>query len=101
MFGCCIILGKKQRGDSMANLNETMQFDVEKVKANEARDIILSVYNSLKEKGYNPVNQIVGYILSGDPTYITGYNNARSMIRKLERDEILEELVKNYLNIER
>lgn len=85
----------------MANLNETMQFDVEKVKANEAREIILSVYNSLKEKGYNPVNQIVGYILSGDPTYITGYNNARSMIRKLERDEILEELVKNYLNIER
>jgi len=82
-------------------LNETVQFDVEKIKANEAREIIFSVYNSLKEKGYNPVNQIVGYILSGDPTYITSYNNARSMIRKLERDEILEELVKNYLNIER
>jgi len=80
------------------NLNETVQFSVEKEKANEAKDIILNVYNSLKEKGYNPVNQIVGYILSGDPTYITSYNNARSMIRKLERDELLEELVKNYLN---
>jgi uncharacterized protein (UPF0297 family) len=80
------------------NLNETVQFSVEKEKANEAKEIILNVYNSLKEKGYNPVNQIVGYILSGDPTYITSYNNARSMIRKLERDELLEELVKDYLN---
>jgi uncharacterized protein (UPF0297 family) len=80
------------------NLNETVQFSVEKEKVNEAKDIILNVYNSLKEKGYNPVNQIVGYILSGDPTYITSYNNARSMIRKLERDELLEELVKDYLN---
>lgn len=80
------------------NLNETMQFNVEKEKANEANNIILNVYSSLKEKGYNPVNQIVGYILSGDPTYITSYNNARSMIRKLERDELLEELVKSYLN---
>lgn len=80
------------------NLNETMQFNVEKQKANEANNIILNVYSSLKEKGYNPVNQIVGYILSGDPTYITSYNNARSMIRKLERDELLEELVKSYLS---
>ncbi len=79
-------------------LNETTQFCVENEKAKEAKNIILSVYNSLKEKGYNPVNQIVGYILSGDPTYITSYNNARSMIRKLERDELLEELVKSYLN---
>lgn len=80
------------------NLNETVQFNVEKEQANEANNIILNVYSSLKEKGYNPVNQIVGYILSGDPTYITSYNNARSMIRKLERDELLEELVKSYLN---
>lgn len=81
----------------MSNLNETVQFSVETENVNEAKDIILNVYNSLKEKGYNPVNQIVGYILSGDPTYITSYNNARSKIRKLERDELLEELVKSYL----
>lgn len=79
------------------NLNETVQFSVENEKANEAKEIIFNVFNSLKEKGYNPVNQIVGYILSGDPTYITSYNNARSKIRKLERDELLEELVKSYL----
>ena len=59
--------------------------------------IITSVYRSLQEKGYNPINQLVGYLLSGDPTYITGHNNARSLIRKLERDELLEELVREYL----
>jgi uncharacterized protein (UPF0297 family) len=58
------------------------------------------VYDALKEKGYNPISQIVGYILSGDPTYITNHNNARSVIRKLERDELLEELVKTYLSDE-
>lgn len=61
------------------------------------QDIICAVYNALKVKGYNPVSQLVGYILSGDPTYITNYNNARSIINRVERDEILEELVKNYL----
>ena len=55
------------------------------------------MYNALKEKGYNPISQIVGYILSGDPTYITSHNNARSIIRKLERDELLEEVVREYL----
>ncbi|MDD3570581.1 MAG: IreB family regulatory phosphoprotein [Lachnospiraceae bacterium] len=80
------------------NLNETMQFDgLAKELDNEAKRIILTVYDALKEKGYNPVNQIVGYILSGDPTYITSYNNARVLIRKLERDELLEELVENYI----
>lgn len=80
------------------NLNNfTMKYDVEKDMDNEAKSILASVYNSLKEKGYNPVNQIVGYLLSGDPTYITSYNNARNIIRKLERDELLEELLKNYL----
>ena len=64
---------------------------------NEARDILLAVTDSLEIKGYNPVNQIVGYILSGDPTYITGYNGARSLVRRLERDELLEELVQFYL----
>ena len=63
----------------------------------EMREILTSVYNSLKEKGYNPINQLVGYILSEDPTYITNYNNARSMICKLDRDELLQELVRHYL----
>lgn len=77
--------------------NYTMMYNVEKDKDNEVRNILTSVFNSLKEKGYNPVNQIVGYLLSGDPTYITSYNNARNTIRKLERDELLEELLKKYL----
>nr|WP_242655694.1 IreB family regulatory phosphoprotein [Paramaledivibacter caminithermalis] len=77
-----------------------MMYNVEKEKNNEAKNILSSVYKSLKEKGYNPINQIVGYLLSGDPTYITSYNNARNLIRKLERDELLEELLKNYLETE-
>ncbi|WP_058485400.1 IreB family regulatory phosphoprotein [Defluviitalea phaphyphila] len=81
----------------MKQFNETVQFNVDKEKANEIKNILFEVYEALKEKGYNPINQMVGYILSGDPTYITSYNNARSKIHKLERDEILEELVKNYL----
>ena len=80
------------------NWNETMQFDgLSRDLDNEAKRIFLTVYDALQEKGYNPVNQIVGYILSGDPTYITSYNNARSLIRRLERDELLEELVENYI----
>lgn len=78
-------------------MNQTMMFDLEKEKLTEAQKILTSVYLALKEKGYNPINQIVGYILSGDPTYITSHNNARSMIRRLERDELLEELVKSYI----
>ena len=66
-------------------------------RGEEIKAILTSVYNSLQEKGYNPINQIVGYILSEDPTYITNYNNARSLIRKLDRDELLQELVKKYL----
>jgi uncharacterized protein (UPF0297 family) len=77
--------------------NETMKFDVDKEREAKARDILINVYNSLKEKGYNPINQMVGYILSGDPTYITSYNNARNEIRRVERDELLEELLKSYL----
>lgn len=80
-----------------SNFQETMKFNVEKEERLEASEILMSVYRSLMEKGYNPVNQIVGYILSGDPTYITSHNNARSMIKKLERDELLEELVKAYV----
>jgi uncharacterized protein (UPF0297 family) len=77
----------------------TMQFKFQMDGENKRREIIVEVYKSLKEKGYNPVNQFVGYILSGDPTYITSHNNARSIIRKLERDEILEELLKDYLKV--
>ncbi|WP_069649734.1 IreB family regulatory phosphoprotein [Caloranaerobacter ferrireducens] len=78
-------------------INHTVKFNVEKENITEARKIIVSVYNALKEKGYNPINQMVGYILSGDPTYITSHKNARTLIRKLERDELLEELLRNYL----
>lgn len=80
------------------NLNETQQFSaVGKEYDNEAKKILMTVYEAMVTKGYNPVNQIVGYILSGDPTYITSYNNARSLIRRLERDELLEEIVKDYI----
>ncbi|MDP4181656.1 MAG: IreB family regulatory phosphoprotein [Bacillota bacterium] len=77
--------------------NETMMFKVDKEKMNSAHEILASVYQALKEKGYNPINQIVGYILSGDPTYITSHANARGIIRRLERDELLEEIVRFYL----
>ncbi len=80
------------------HFEDTMKFKVEAEKEYEASDILISVYSALKEKGYNPINQIVGYILSGDPTYITSHNNARSLIKKLERDELLEELVKAYVD---
>ena len=84
---------------SMGNIHETQYFGrLEKEPENEAKRILMAVSAALREKGYNPVNQIVGYILSGDPTYITSHQNARVLIRKLERDELLEELVKDYLN---
>ena len=85
---------------SMKNsLDYTLQFDLNKNKEDLTKSILTDVYNSLKEKGYNPVNQLVGYLLSGDPTYITNYNGARALVRKLERDEILEEVIKSYLEI--
>jgi len=83
----------------MDRLSETQTFlNLEKSVNNEARELIMLVHASLKEKGYNPVNQIVGYILSGDPTYITSHNNARNLIAKLDRDELLEEIVTFYVN---
>ena len=75
----------------------TRKFDAAQDKDEQIHYILTSVYEALKEKGYDPINQIVGYILSEDPTYITNYNNARSLIRKLDRDELLQELVKKYL----
>lgn len=76
---------------------QTMEFSVPKDKDNELKKNLTIIYDALKEKGYNPINQIVGYILSEDPTYITTYNNARSLIRHIDRDELLQELVKSYL----
>lgn len=79
--------------------NNTAKFDYNMDSLNGAREIISQVYQSLKEKGYNPNNQLIGYILSGDPTYITNHNNARSLIRKIERDELLEEILNVYLDV--
>lgn len=79
------------------NFSETMKFEPPKESPLEPGEVLLSVYSSLKEKGYNPIDQIIGYLLSGDPTYITSHNNARSLIRKLERDELLEEILRAYL----
>ncbi|MGM1046718.1 Uncharacterized protein, UPF0297 family [Paenibacillus uliginis N3/975] len=82
----------------MDSMDKTVKFNVKgDEKEASARDIILSVYDSLVEKEYNPINQIVGYLLSGDPAYIPRHNNARSLIRKKERDELIEELVRFYL----
>lgn len=80
--------------------DETMNFKVERDKNNKTKEILKEVYEALKEKGYNPTNQIVGYILSGDPTYITSHKNARNIIRTLERDELLEKMVKSYIEVD-
>ncbi len=82
----------------MEDLDFTRKFNIRYEKDQEIKAILTSVYDSLKQKGYDPINQIVGYILSEDPTYITNFNNARSLIRKLDRDELLQELVKQYLS---
>ena len=81
----------------MNDIDYTRKFSVSIDKDQEIRMILSSVYNSLQEKGYNPINQIVGYILSEDPTYITNHNNARTLIRQLDRDELLQVLLKSYL----
>lgn len=81
------------------NCDQTVQFDVLKNKEALTKAILNEVYDSLQKKGYNPINQLVGYLISGDPTYITNYNGARALVRKLERDEILEEVIKSYLEV--
>ena len=78
-------------------IDETIRFKLQSDSPEEMKEIMKQVYAALKEKGYNPINQIVGYILSEDPTYITTHNNARSLIRKVDRDELLQQLVKDYL----
>ncbi len=92
-------MGMKQKG--VAAVEE--QFNTMKLNpivgtGNEAHDILMYVYKALQAKGYDPITQLVGYIISGDPTYITSYNSARSLICRLERDEILEELVRSYMD---
>ncbi|MBP3442796.1 MAG: IreB family regulatory phosphoprotein [Acutalibacteraceae bacterium] len=77
--------------------DKTIQFTIREDHEREMKQTLSIVYNALNEKGYNPVSQIVGYILSEDPTYITTHNNARSLIRRIDRDELLQSLVKNYL----
>ncbi len=79
------------------NINNTQFFTVQKEPELQVSDVLEIVYKALKEKGYNPVNQIVGYIMSGDPTYITSHNNARSLIMKVERDELVEDVLKTYI----
>ena len=78
--------------------DKTMTFKIGDEREEIMKDYLTQVFDALKEKGYNPINQIVGYILSEDPTYITTHNNARSLIRKIDRDELLAESVKSYLN---
>lgn len=80
------------------NFNETIAFKPERDDQKDIRDILTTVYNALEEKGYKPTGQIVGYLLSGDPTYITAHNGARKLIRAVDRDEILEELLNSYIN---
>lgn len=81
----------------MQEVNNTQYFKVQKEQEIEVKDVVAEVYEALTEKGYNPVNQIVGYIMSGDPTYITSHKGARSLIRRVERDEMIELLLEDYI----
>ena len=91
-----LVYASVQRGGIMHE--PTISFSIHEDKEKEIKQILTSVYDALRQKGYNPINQIVGYILSEDPTYITTHNNARSLIRRVDRDELLQLLVKSYLN---
>lgn len=82
------------------DFDKTMSFEFEREKNAQTKQILKEVHQALVEKGYNPINQIVGYILSGDPTYITSHNDARNKIRQVERDELLEKMVKNYIGLD-
>ena len=96
---CGIIKSAADKGEiGVEEQFNTMKLNPIQESGNEAQDILLYVYHALQAKGYDPITQLVGYIISGDPTYITSYNSARSLICRLERDEILEELVRSYLD---
>ena len=102
IFCKCYIIKREKENDSadegvLIMHAKTMTFSVHEDKEREMRQILTEVYDALKQKGYNPINQIVGYILSEDPTYITTYNTARSLIRRIDRDELLQVMVKYYL----
>mgnify|MGYP004471536879 FL=1 len=84
----------------MSSLDQTMYFNFEENKQQDVRETLETVYDALEKKGYDPINQIVGYLLSGDPAYIPRLNDARNLIRRHERDEIIEELVRSYLDKE-
>ena len=88
---------QEQGREKMQSINNTQYFKLEKEPELQVKDVLEMVYAALREKGYNPVNQVVGYIMSGDPTYITSHKNARSMIMKIERDELVEEILKAYI----
>jgi uncharacterized protein (UPF0297 family) len=90
-------MATEKGSDRMQDLGNTQFFNVAIEPENGAKIILSTVYEALTEKGYNPVNQIVGYIMSGDPTYITSHKNARSLIMKVERDELVEEMLKQYI----
>jgi len=91
-------LDSSPEGDDCMH-DQTMEFSVVKDNKAEIKKNLTAIYDALKEKGYNPINQIVGYILSEDPTYITTYNSARSLVRHIDRDELLQELVRSYLDV--
>jgi uncharacterized protein (UPF0297 family) len=78
-------------------MNDTVKFDIDMEADQTAQSILVSVLEALRTKGYDPINQLVGYLVSGDPTYVTSYNNARVLIQQVERDELLEELVASYI----
>lgn len=101
LFGDMLYYNKVYERDVVDMIdNNTQFFRTQPEKTISVEGILEQVYLALKEKGYNPVNQIVGYIMSGDPTYITSHNNARNLIRQIERDELLEKMVKNYIGLD-
>ena len=93
-------MDKNESRPTDPNMDHTMMFKLKSETEASIKDVLHHVYLALKEKGYSPINQIVGYLLSGDPAYITSHQNARNMIRRLDRDELLEELVTAYLKVE-
>lgn len=89
------------KGVFQVEFDKTMKFNIEELPKEEVRTVLLNVYNTLEERGYSPINRIVGYLLSGDPAYIPRHNDARNQIRRLDRDEIMEQLVSSYISSEK
>lgn len=101
-YGVQWIYEHENGGVMMSSLDNTMRFNFQEEPIDtNVKDVLFTVYEALQDKGYNPINQIVGYLLSGDPAYIPRHKDARNIIRKLERDELIEELVKSYLETHR